>query len=313
MRRFGSHGLVLTTLLAACNGGDGTTKPVDGGGGGNAGFRLPTAVAAANQEVGGVWNEVGVADWSCLGTPSADQPSTQSTTLSGTAAELASGAGVGGATLVAFAGIDSSGNLGSATTSDSAATRGDYAMVLAQLPSGITRYGLRIDGSGLLRTYVFNLYFDPADATQTFGPRAISETTANAFAAAVSVTRDAAEGMVLGTMRDCAGREVSNVVATVSSAAGAATHLVGAQTFYFSTGVAELPLTHAVAATTNPNGRFMVAGLPPQTAPAFIQVWGFLHGADLAMGEAGLTLLAELPVPIEANAVITASLEPTRL
>ena len=66
------------------------------------------------------------------------------------------------------------------------------------------------------------------------------------------------------------------------------------------------PLATRVVALS---GRFAV---PPQTAPAYIQIWGFPTAADLAMGEAGLKLLSELASPVEANAVITGSFEAKR-
>ena len=140
---------------------------------------------------------------------------------------------------------------------------------------------------------------------------AVSESTANALPAFVGVTRDNAKGVLAGALRDCAGREVSNAVATVSSTAGAVAHLPGATTFYFSAGSSSLPVRHTQSPTMNKDGLFVVLNLPPQTAPAFIQIWGFRSQADLTAGT--LSLLSELPSPVEANAVITGSFEPKRM
>ncbi len=71
-------------------------------------------------------------------------------------------------------------------------------------------------------------------------------------------------------------------------------------------------MRHTQSPTMNKDGLFVVLNLPPQTAPAFIQIWGFPTAADLAMGAAGLKLLGELASPVEANAVITGSFEPKR-
>lgn len=316
MRRLVTLGFAPLFALAAC-GDDGGSTTTDAGGIDakvleNPGFPVPTAVTKANEQQGGVWTEIGDADWSCLNTPSADQPSTQSIALTGTIGDFQTGDGVGNATVTAFPGIMLTANSGTATSSNVAATRGDYSMTLAMLPSGQTRYGFKVEATGYLKTYLLNQYLDPADATQNRGIDAVSEATANALPAFVGVTRDSAKGVLAGALRDCSGNEVSNAVATVSATQGAVAHLAGAETFYFSAGSSSLPVRHSQSPTMNKDGLFVVLNLPPQTAPAFIQIWGFPTAADLAMGEAGLKLLSELPSPIEANAVITGSFEPKR-
>jgi hypothetical protein len=60
---------------------------------------------------------------------------------------------------------------------------------------------------------------------------------------------------------------------------------------------------------TNSDGLFIVIELPPTTT-AYMQVWGFVDDADLADGEP--TLLAELPSPVAADTIITASIEALR-
>ena len=317
MRFTGFLGLASLTLLAvACggdddgDGGDGMTQ-IDAAVGGNPGFPTPTAVTKANMKMGGVWTEIGDADWSCLNTPSTDMPSTQSIALSGKITDFQTGAGVGGATVTAFPGIMLGGSSGAPVMSDSAAaTKGNYTASLAALPSGTTRYGFKIEAAGYVKTYLLNQYLDPAMATQSRNIAAVSESTATALPAFVGVSRDPSKGVLAGAMRDCQGREVSNAVATVSSTAGTVTHLTGAKTFYFSAGSSSLPVRPSMAATMNKDGLFVVLDLPPQTAPAYMQVWGFRTAAELSSGQ--MTLLAELAAPVEANAVITASVEVKR-
>lgn len=316
MRRLATLGFAPLFALVACS-DDGGSTTIDGGGIDapmleNPGFPVPTAVTKANTFSMGAWSEVGDADWSCLNTPSDDQPSTQAIALTGVIDDFQSGDGVGNATVTAFPGIMLSANSGMATSSNVAATRGQYSMNLTMLPSGTTRFGFKVEAAGYLKTYLLNQYLNPANATQNRGISAVSESTANALPAFVGVTRDVADGVLAGAMRDCQGREVSNAVATVSSTMGTVAHLTGAETFYFSAGSSSLPVRHTQSPTTNKDGLFVVLGLPPQTAPAFIQVWGFPTAADLAMGAAGLKLLSELPSPVEANAVITGSFEPKR-
>lgn len=274
----------------------------------NPGFPVPTAATAANVNTEGVWSEVGPADWSCLETPNADQPSTQAIALSGSITDFQDGTGIGNATVTAFPGILVGGNSGTATSSDVAVTRGNFALNLTMLPAGETRFGFALEATGYVKTYVLDQYLDPADTTQARDWSPISVTTATSMLALVSQTRDVGEAVVLGTFRDCAGREVSNAVATVSSTSGTATHLTDAETFYFSA-TTGTPVNHVASPTMNRDGRFMVLNLAPQT-PAFIQVWGFTSAAALSAGT--LELLAEQPVPIEANTIVTGSIEPLR-
>ena len=311
--QLGLAGLLSISAFGAC--GD------DGGSGGpdagtdaaelaNEGFPVPTAVTKANDNVGGQWMEVGDADWSCLNTPSADRPSTGQIALSGKIRDFQNSSnGVAGATITAFPGNMLAGNLGSAMSASDAANKGNYAMTLARLPSG-TRYGFKIDAPQDLRTYLLNQYFNPANATQTRDISAVSIGTSTAVLAFVGESFDATKGILAGAFRDCAGNEVSNAVATVSSASGRAEHLPGANTYYFgrTTG---LPARHNVEPVMSQNGLFVVIELPAQAAPAFIQIWGFRNAAELASGT--LTLLSELASPVEANAIITGSIEPKRM
>lgn len=312
MRRTLTLGLAPLLALAACS-DDAPPATVDAPvGPTNPGFVLPTAVTKANQETGGAWMEIGDANWSCLNTASTDAASTQAISLSGQIRDFQNGTGVGPATITAFPGIELGGNAGTATSDSVAATRGNFSnMNLAMLPSGTTRYGFKLEAAGSVKTYLLNQYLDPAAATQNRNMSIVSESTANALPALVGVTRDPAKGVLAGAMRDCDGNEVSNAVATVSSVAGSPTHLTGALSYYFNKDTG-LPARNSAVPVMSANGLFVVLELPPQTAPAFIQVWGFTSAADLAMGEAGLKLLAELASPVEGNAVITGSIEPKR-
>jgi hypothetical protein len=305
----------MTLLAAACGGDDdggggGDGGPIDSAGLTNPGFPTPSAVTKANMLQGGVWTEIGDADWSCLNMPSTDMPSTQAIALSGTIEDFQTGNGVGAISITAFPGIMLAGNSGTATTSNDAATRGNFTMNLAQLPGGTTRFGFKFEGSSYVKTYLLNQYFTPGMATAMRDMSAVSESTATALPAFIGVSRDPSKGVLAGAMRDCQNREVSNAVATVSSQAGMVSHLNGAKTYYFSAGSSSLPVRHNVSPVINKDGLFVVLDLPPQTAPAFIQVWGFRTQAELTAGT--LTLLSELAAPVEANAVITASVEVKR-
>jgi hypothetical protein len=312
--RLASALIALGLVAGACGGDDGDdgVPPIDAPDGvlENPGFPVPTATTKANMKVGAAWTEIGDADWTCLNTPSADQPATQAIALSGRIEDFQTGNGVGPATVTAFPGIELGGNAGTTTTSDVAATRGQYTMNLAMLPSGTTRYGFKFEAPSYVKTYLLNQYLDPTMATQTRNMDAVSDATATALPAFIGVDRDVTKGVLAGAFRDCAGREVSNAVATVSSTSTTVDHLTGAQTYYFSAGSSSLPVRHNVSGVMNKDGLFVILDLPPQTAPAFVQVWGFVDAADLADGQ--MTLLSELASPVEANAVITGSFEPLR-
>ncbi|MBE7448557.1 MAG: hypothetical protein HS111_06635 [Kofleriaceae bacterium] len=300
-----------TFALVACGGDDGDNPSVDAANMlPNPGFPVPTAPTKANERQGGVWTELGPANWSCLNTASTDQPSTQTISMSGLIEDFQTGAGVGAAAITAFPGIDLNGNSGTATSDNNAQTRGEYTISLAQLPSGTTRYGFKFEAASYVKTYLLNQYVDPATATQTRDMAAVSEATALALPAFIGVTRDVTKGVLAGAFRDCDGNEVSNAVATVSSTSGTVTHLDGAKTFYFSAGSSSLPVRHTVSPVMNKDGLFVVLDLPPQTGAAYVQIWGFVDDADLADGQ--MTLLSELASPVEANAVITGSFEPKR-
>lgn len=275
----------------------------------NPGFVLPTAITKANERTGGIWVEVGDADWTCLGTPSGDQPATTAIALSGQVTDFQTSDGVGAATLGAFAmGAPTTTSLGAATTSNVAATRGNYATTLQPLPASARRYGFSIEAAGYLRTYALDRYLTPG-ATQSLSLRIVSQSTANALPAFVGITRDASRALAIGSMVDCQGRAVSNAVATVSTSAGVAAQPVGMNTFYFSASSTSLPVRHTQAAVMNKDGLFVVLDVPPLTE-AYLQVWGFRTTAELASGT--MTLLAQVRMFSSADVVIDGVMTPRR-
>lgn len=304
MRRIAPLALAPLFVFTACG---------DDGGGTDLGVPLPLTTTKANDKVGGAWTELGEADWSCLNTPTADAPSIQAIALTGLVEDFQTGEPIGAVTITAFPGIETTGSSGTATSSDVAQTRGAFTMTLPRLPAGETRFGFKMEAATYLKTYLLNQYLDPAAATQTRTIAAISEGTANALPAFIGVTRDPADGVLAGAFRDCAGNEVSNAIAIASSTSGVTTPLIGPSTYYFSAAPTQsLPVRSSQAAVMNKDGLFVILGMAPQTTPAYIQIVGFTTPAELAMGKAGLKLLAELPSPVEANAVITGSFEPLR-
>jgi hypothetical protein len=274
----------------------------------NPGFVEPEESTHAWNNVDNEWVDQGLADWSCLGTASDDEPIAVvgTLTITGAANDFQSGDPVPAASITAFAGIDVDGTpLATATTDD----EGTYSVAIpaaAAALAGETRIGFRVEADDTLPTLLLNQYFDPDAADQTRDLNSVSETTANALPAFIGVNRTIGRGVLAGAMRDCQGREVSGAIVAVSSTAGSVDHVFGGQTYYFSAGSSSLPVRLTTQASTNKDGLFVVLELDP-TASTFVQVWGF---TDEARTE--LTLLAELEVPVVAETVITASIEPLR-
>jgi len=158
-------------------------------------------------------------------------------------------------------------------------------------------------------TLLLNQRVDPGMATQT-APKIqiVSTATATLLPALINKNRTAGTGVLAGSMSDCAGRQISNFIATVSSTPTTVTHLPGADTYYFDP-AAGLPVRHNQRAASSSDGLFMIIEIPA-TPTAYVQIWGYPTDADLAADR--LTLIAELQAPVIGDTVITGSYEPLR-
>ncbi|MCE9571896.1 MAG: hypothetical protein K8W52_01950 [Deltaproteobacteria bacterium] len=318
--RFASLSSALgLALIAACGGSSSSTPDAppaaadaNPNGPVNEGFTTPTAVTHAWVKENGAFVDKGDADWGCLNTPTADVALAAPVSLTGKITDFQDmSKGVANAKISFFAGIDYATPIASVT----AAADGTYTGVT--IPAGSKRIGYKITATAYKDTFLLNQYYTAASTTQNIS--AISEGLATALPAFVGFDRMPGTGVLAGAMRDCKGQEVANAIATVSSVSLMHKHLTNgtavARTFYFSA-AAGLPVKPNMSAhtgyATDKDGLFAVFDLPPQTATAFVQVWGFRTSAELAQGEAGLTLLAELPAPVISETVITGSIEPLR-
>jgi len=293
---------LVAIAIGACGGdggGDADAAPPLA----NPGFALPTAVTRANVDE----HEVGDADWSCLGTPGADQARTAELILGGKVMELGgiSPKPIPAVTLAAFPGTDFDATFATAMSDAEGAFAG------LAIPVGQVRVGFKLTGTEIMDTLLLNQYWEPAATTFTQEIGAVTVALSNALPTFINFTRKPGTGVLAGAMRDCQHREVSNAIATVSATSGRADHVDGANTFYFDA-AGGLPAIHEIEADTSADGRFVVFDLPATSTPNFIQVWGFPTAGDLAAGEAGLKLLAELPSPVLADTIITGSIEPLR-
>jgi hypothetical protein len=295
----------ITSLsLAACGGDDGGSTQdaaVD------IGFNTPTVTLKANEEVSeDNWMEVGPADLSCLGMPSADVASTVAVALTTKVNDFQSGNAVPGAMVEVFHNQD----YGSPFDTKTADTN---ASVTLDLPSGVKRFGYKMTSSSSLPTFLLNQTLpSPSNATQTVGAiRSVSNATAATLPALIGQTRTIGTGVVAGALRDCQEREISGFIATMSSTKGEPSTIPGADTYYFDSAVG-LPVHHNRQKHGSGDGLFMIIEIPSSNPKGYVQMWGFPTEADLAMGRAGLKLIAELEVPVLADTVITGSYEPLR-
>ena len=295
----------LTSLLAAAACGDdgGNPPPADAPQGPDIGFNKPTAALKANESTGqNMYREIGPANLGCLGTPADDPATTVAVEVRTKVVDFQSGAPVPDAVVSVF----HEANIGSPLET---ATADGNADLTINLPVGTKRFGYKITHSSALDTLLLNQKVAPGSTPQEVNNiQSVSKTTAQLLPALIGVTRTAGSGVLAGAVSDCAGNDMSNFIATVSSTSGTVTHLEGADTYYFSPS-AGLPVKHAQQAAASANGLFMVIELPV-AASAFVQVWGYPTDADLAADD--LKLIAELPTAVIADTVITGSYEPLR-
>lgn len=308
---------MIAVFAVGCGSGAGGDGPADDGstpdalfcnhvGVENTGFNLPdVAVEAFVIETGGSSVSQGPADFSCLDSPRDDGPSTVATTISGTVLDFQRRDPVGQAMVEVWPTQDMSAAAAGSTTTDQ---DGNYSL---SLPAGAFRPSFRVAADGLTDDYRLNTAL-PNEPTNVVNLEAWSALTVDAFSAFIGIARTPGLGMTTWTMRDCDGNLVAHAIATVSTtpaADGCPTHAAGAATYYFSAGSRPLPVRHSQLLETNSDGMFMVIDIPAMQT-AYVQVWGFT--ADQTPSTDQPRLLAELPIEIVADAMVTGTVEPRR-
>ena len=272
----------------------------------NPGFVAPGASTRANVVRNGAWVDVGAADWTCLAQPPAEPTSATGYALSGSIRDFASSQGVGGATITARV----NGQVVAMGTSGTGASRGQYRLDLPALPAGVTRVRFTIAAPDSRTTVATERYLGQLPLASLDLPR-IANATASALAGAVGEASDPADGMVVGELRDCQGRMVSNAIVALSTSTTFVAHWPGGVTFYFSGATPSLPVRHATRTSTSADGRFMILGPQPAAGTeGTLQAWGFTSPADLASGT--LRLLGKSAAVIAPVTVSVAQLNRPR-
>jgi hypothetical protein len=269
----------------------------------NPGFICPTSTARAWSFDDGAWVEQGPADFSCLNTPSTDTATTVDINIAGTVTDFQNNSAINAAQVELFAGVEFAAVLGDASTDETGA-------FTLSVPAGQERVGYKVAAANYLDTYTLNLYYEPETPDQNQGLNAVSMITANLVTALLDVIRTQGTGILAGSISDCSGRRISDVIATVSTTSRSHDHLEGARSYYFTgTATNSLPTSHSTSPQTSKDGLFVVIELPVSES-AYLQVWGFTPDQDPTTD--ALTLLAEIPAPVVADSVIIASLRPLR-
>ncbi|MBZ0238846.1 MAG: hypothetical protein K8M05_41430 [Deltaproteobacteria bacterium] len=272
-------------------------------------FPRPTAPMRAHALVNGAWVDQGLADWSCMNTPTSDLPSTGPIQLSGRVTDYPYTMGVAAANIVAYAPSTSAVVGNGVSTSSAGASRGSYTMSLAMLPSTSRRYTFAITAQNYPGTYLLEQYIAPAQTATRDLPVA-SVATLDALAAYVGLARNPANAMALGTIHDCQGRTVSNAV-VIASRSRSTTDLVGgARSFYYSASTPSVPARNDQVPFSNVDGRFMVIDVPPISAGFSVQVLGFRTQAELDANT--IRLVSQVWAPAIGGTVSIAPYEPRR-
>jgi hypothetical protein len=265
----------------------------------NTGFATPQmALAAWSSPSEGTYQSEAL-DLACLGAARNDPATTVTVSLTARVRDFQSGNALPGATVDGFDGA----NYMAPFTSSGTDTTG---MTNLQIPIGKKRIGFAISSSSSLKTIHLDRSLAPATTSQTIDLTSISNATAATLPALIGETRIAGTALVLGLARDCQAHLLSNFIATVSSTPLTAMHVPGATSYYFSDSVG-LPVHHNQAMAAARDGRFMIINVAA-AGQGYVQVWGFRNASELTSGT--LTLIAELAVPLPAEAALATEHDP---
>ena len=265
----------------------------------NPGFTLPAQVVAAWTETSPGTFQAATLDLSCLRAVRNDAATTTAVTVTATIRDFQSGNLVPGAMVSAFAGTSISTTFGTATADSN-------GVATLTIPAGTQRFGFAINETNSRPTRIFDKLLAPSTAAQSITLRALSTATAQTLPALIGVSATPNRSIVLGTMVDCQGHTLSNVIATVSAFPGVPSHFAGVDTYYFSESVG-LPVRHTQQPASSKNGEFMVIEVPTALG-AHIQVWGFRNTTEQSTQM--LSLLAELGVPMPAGSALFTDHDP---
>jgi hypothetical protein len=118
---------------------------------------------------------------------------------------------------------------------------------------------------------------------------------------------DPAAMVVIGYVHDCDRLVVMHAAVALSTTSKTRTFAPRASIYYGAPGAVPLAVPPEDRGDTNDNGAYAAFHVPIGQ-PLYVQAWGFVDAAAQAMGEAGLTLIAEQPVRTVAGSAANVQL-----
>ena len=172
------------------------------------------------------------------------------------------------------------------------------------------RYGVTISKS--LTRVIFKTTMADSMDTYQFGQLvktdqtdndryAVANSTGDFINAWVGVAFDKTKGAIAGALRDCKHVEVANAIGKAVDPSSGAEVIPENQIFYFND-AAGLPVKRSKRTYSDFDGRILFLNVPPTTGGVTVQAWANLSGT--------LTEVSEATVPVLANSIIIAELDP---
>jgi len=218
------------------------------------------------------------ADYSCLGTRTDPAAPTADYVLTGKVADFQDNDPVAGAVVSVYLDAQSVAMNQPAAQSMPSAMDGTYTLTVPKGQYRVifgTRGGKAISSGGTAKDTIDTFEF--GRAYKDAGRTAVKVTTRDAIPGLVSVVPDVTLGVIAGSVRDCAGKEVGG--AKVAITGTSAMYDAASLTFYFTdVGGATLP-TRKLKWTDGANGVFAALNVPPGSAT--VTAIGIVGSGDL--------------------------------
>jgi hypothetical protein len=289
-------------MLAACGGGGGDNG--EGGGQLDAGLPAPQVGSAASPAP---------ADFACVGSSTdcalpffdgAECPPQPDFTVSGEVQDFQSKDNIVSAispNAVATVTIyETTADVLSDTPLAGPTQTGSDGRYTLTITKSLTRVIFKTTMSGSKDTYQFDQL---VKAGQTDNDRySVSNATGDFINAWVGVAFDASKGAIAGALRDCQHLEVANAIGKAVDPSSGAAVIPDEQIFYFND-AAGLPTKRSKRTYTDFDGRILFLNVPPTQSG--VQVEAYVNS-----GAADLLLVAKATVPVMANSIVIAELDP---
>lgn len=251
-------------------------------------------------------DEVGDANWDCLGEPDDLEPTENEIELSGEITEFMGG-DLDEVEVAAFDDRDFFADpIAGPVTAEENGEDGEIVFDELTLPEGVGRVAIRMTAEDHLETHSLGQTFEPDATEEELEMEIIALSTADLLAQS-TVDRPVTEGLghVAGQALDCDGNALGHVVAEISTESGELEPYEDAErTFYFIGG--QLPPQAATEADVD--GQFIIPEVEPSEETLYVQVWGYPDQEAYDEGER--VLLSELDTTVPPDGLVSAPLLP---